>query len=332
VPSERDAVKVGLVVVALYIIGPPMMFFPAIAATQFIPDLQDAGQIYPLLCTKLLPAGMMGLALAAMFSATMSTLSGDFNVCASVLTNDVYKRLCRPGASQKELVLTGRMMTAAIGLTTLAVAFAMSGGKTENMFRIMMTLFGVAASPVAVPMLLGLVSKRYTNQNAMAGFVCGLAVGLALFALSRIKEVTAFGPLQWIPDKEEILFGAFAMKMEIVMFLSTSLTTWGVMEATSRLFPASSDARERIEAFYQRLQTPIGDLPEDRAHGEQGTPPSPFGVVGVCVLVIGLMMLCVLPWTGGGAVAAIDALLGGGLLILGVVLSFGARLVRRTAE
>ena len=273
----------------------------------------------------------MGLALAAMFSATMSTLSGDFNVCASVLTNDVYKRLFRPNAEQKELVLAGRMMTAAIGLTTLGVAFAMSGGKTENMFRIMMTLFGVAASPVAVPMLLGLVSKRYAHQDAMAGFICGLAVGLALFALSQIKVATTFGPLQWVPDKEEILFGTFALKMEIVMFLSTSLTTWGVMELANHLFPASVATRERIDAFYRRLHTPIGQLPEDLAHGEQSAPPSPFGVVGVCVLVIGLMMLCVLPWTGGGAVAALDAVLGGGLLVLGLALSLGKRLLRRTA-
>ena len=135
-----------------------------------------------------------------------------------------------------------------------------------------------------------------------------------------------------MPDKEEILFGTFAMKMEIVMFLSTSLTTWGVMELASRLFPASVATRERIDAFYRRLHTPIGHLPEDLAHGEQSAPPSPFGVVGVCIAAIGLMMLCVLPWTGGGAVAALDAVLGSGLLLLGVLLGLGKRLVRRTAE
>ncbi len=37
VPKERDALKVGGLVIALYIVGPPLMFFPAIAATQFLP-------------------------------------------------------------------------------------------------------------------------------------------------------------------------------------------------------------------------------------------------------------------------------------------------------
>ncbi|MDQ1256521.1 MAG: solute:Na+ symporter, family, partial [Candidatus Hydrogenedentes bacterium] len=96
VPAEKDAMKVGWLVVALYIVGPPLMFFPALAAPQFLPQLADAGDVYPALCTTLLPAGMLGLVIAAMFAATMSTLSGDYNVCASVLTNDVYRRLIRP--------------------------------------------------------------------------------------------------------------------------------------------------------------------------------------------------------------------------------------------
>ena len=73
VPKENDAMKVGWCVVALYVIGPPLMFFPAIAGARFITGLADAGDIYPQLCTQLLPAGMLGLAIAAMFAATMST-------------------------------------------------------------------------------------------------------------------------------------------------------------------------------------------------------------------------------------------------------------------
>ena len=168
VPKEKDALKVGWLVVALYIVGPPLMFLPAMAATQFLPGLADAGDVYPLLCAKLLPVGMLGLVIAAMFSATMSMLSSDYNVCASVLTNDVYRRLIRPKASQGELVTVGRLTTAVVGLVALGTAFLMSRGTGEDLFRTMVTLFSIATAPVAVPMLLGILTKRVTKPQCNA--------------------------------------------------------------------------------------------------------------------------------------------------------------------
>ncbi len=110
VPSEKDAKKVGWLVVALNVITPPLMFLPAMLARFFLPELGDFNQAYPSLCVALLPVGMLGLVVAAMFSATMSMLSTDYNVCASVLTNDVYRRLIHPKASERRLVFVGRIM------------------------------------------------------------------------------------------------------------------------------------------------------------------------------------------------------------------------------
>ncbi|MBI4578320.1 MAG: sodium transporter, partial [Planctomycetes bacterium] len=141
VPTEKDARKVGWLVVFLNIIGPPLMFLPAMAARSFLGDLSDEAQVYPLMCAKLLPAGMFGLVIAAMFSATMSMLSGDYNVVASVLTNDVYRRLLRPSAAGRELVLVGRIMTLVVGLLSLGIVFVLLGGKGEKQFQNMVTLF-----------------------------------------------------------------------------------------------------------------------------------------------------------------------------------------------
>ncbi len=316
VPKESDAKKVGWMVVVLYLAGPPMMFFPAIAATQFIPQLEDAGKIYPLLCTQLLPGGMLGLAVAAMFAATMSTLSGDYNVCASVLTNDVYKRLFRPNASQHELVRVGRVMTLVVGLIALATGFLMSRGKAEDLFRIMVTLFGVATAPVAVPMLLGLTAKRYTNASAIAGFFAGTAVGLALFALSRVKQEFGFAGIAWVPEKEDLVFFGFAMKLEIVMFLGTALVTFVVMRVGSLLSPATPEASARTEELFARLEAPIGSLAAD-TDKEAGHPISPFGVVGISICLVGLLLLSVVPWVGGGMVLAIDLALAVTLAVAG---------------
>ncbi len=323
VPKERDALKVGGLVVALYIIGPPLMFFPAIAATRFIPTLADAGDIYPTLCAQLFPAGMLGLAIAAMFAATMSTLSGDYNVCASVLTNDVYRRLIRPQASQRELVNVGRIMTLVIGIIALGAAMLIARGKAENLFRIMVTLFGVATAPVAVPMLLGLLSRRHTNASAIGGFLLGIGTGLGLFFFSQYGPAGEFLGVSWDPAKEEVAFGGFALKMEIVLFLSTAIVTFVTMEIVSLIqrlrFPVSAARQQQIDAFLEQLGTPIGQLEEDQVGGQESTL-SPFWIVGICVLVIGLMMLAVVPWAAGSVALWIDAFLSLLLIATGVAL------------
>jgi SSS family transporter len=323
VPKEKDAMRVGWLVVALYVVGPPLMFFPAIAGRLFLPPLADAGDVYPTLCAQLLPAGMLGLALAAMFAATMSTLSGDYNVCASVLTNDVYRRLIRPTASQRELVFVGRAMTLLIGVIGLGTAFLMSRGKAEDLFRIMVTLFGVATAPVAIPMLLGLVSHKVTNRSALTGFLCGISVGLGLFILSRIKQEIDFHGIVWKPEPQELVLWGTAWKMEIVLFLSTAIVTLTAIALVSRIRPMTRSERERTEAFHQRLNTPIGELEEDLVKaGQRGYILSPFRVVGVCIFVVGLMMLAILPWAGGSAALFLDAFLGAVLLVIGALLTW----------
>ncbi|MFH1265676.1 MAG: hypothetical protein ABIK89_08095 [Planctomycetota bacterium] len=337
VRDEKEALKVGWFVVFLNVVGPPLMFLPAIAAQQFMGDVPDA-EVYPRLCILLLPAGMLGLVIAAMFSATMSMLSSDYNACAGVLTNDVYRRLIHKSASQKELVLVGRLMTLLIGIFALAVAFGFGGTSGEELFRYMVTLFSIATAPVAVPMLLGLLSKRVTNLGATAGFFCGLAVGLGLFVyfyglkmqfgsylldvggLPEHEETALFAGLVWSPEKEELLFGTLRLKMEVVLFACNTLVTLIACLAVSLLMPMSAAARERVDAFHQRLATPIGDLAEDRAAEGGLAVVSPFKVVGISVLLIGLMMLGILWWvwqTGDRLAFYLDVGLGAALVVIG---------------
>jgi len=332
VRDEKEALKTGWCVVVLNIISPPLMFIPAMAATHFLPDIVPK-EVYPRLCAFLLPAGMLGLMAAAMFSATMSTLSGDYNACASVLTNDVYRRLVRPNASQKELVFVGRIMTLLVGIVALGVAFIMLRGTGEGLFRTMVTLFGIATAPVAVPMILGLLSKRVTNLGAIAGFLCGFGVGLYLFLrfyfwLPKGQDTPIWGMI-WNPDKDELLIAGLRLKMEVVLFACNALVTFVVMMVVSMLKPMSAEDRARVESFRKRLETPIGELEEDHIKvGEGREILSPFFVVGVCILLIGLMLLGILPWISGAMSIGLDLFFGLTLFIIGGLMSWKSGRVR----
>jgi solute:Na+ symporter, SSS family len=315
VPTERDAQKVGWLVVALYFIGPPVMFLPAMAARQFVSGLASDTDIYPVLCAKLLAPGMLGLMIAAMFSATMSTLSGDFNVCANVLTTDVYRRLLRPKASQRELVHVGRLMTLVVGAISIALALFMAGGGSDRLFRNMITLFSTAAAPVAIPMLLGLTWRRATNRGVLTGFAIGLGTGFVL--------------LGWLPNEFTLL--DLHWKKENLIMVCTALATAVPAVAVSlmqRLGPAD---RDRINAFHDRLTLPIGSLPGDippaLAPSESGM--SPFRLVGICIVLIGAMMLVITPWVTEGLQRGLNAGLAGGLLVIGILLERRSRAVVR---
>lgn len=320
VPKEKDAMKVGFLVVGLYIIGPPMMFLPAMAAASFLPDLANPKDVYPILCAMLLPAGMLGLVIAAMFAATMSMLSSDYNVCAGVLTNDVYRRFIRPNASQKELVLTGRIMTILIGVIALATAFLIAQGSGEDLFRIMVTLFSVATGPVAIPMLLGLLSRRFSNTGAITGFIAGLTAGIAFFVVSRQPEPFTVLGMQWNPAGQELIIAGVAWKMEIVIFLGSAFITFVVMALGSILWPSGAVARARIDAFMQRLEDPIGAREEDRDTEADASAISPFRVVGLSIFAIGALMLVVLPWSGGALTFSMDLFWGLLLAVIGAAM------------
>ena len=337
VRDEKEAQKVGWFVVFLNVIGPPMMFLPAMAAQRFLGDVPDDKLIYSRLCAMLLPAGMLGLVVAAMFSATMSMLSSDYNACAGVLTNDVYRRLIRKRASQKELVLIGRIMTLVIGVSALVVALAFGGTSGEKLFRYMLTLFGVATAPVAVPMLLGLLSKRVTNASAIVGFLCGLAVGLGLFTylefgLSDEEDSALVCGITWSPEKQELILpetalsGPTRLKREVALFAANTLVTLAAVLLVSLIFPMGSKERERVDSFHERLKIPIGQLEEDRPAPGAGKILSPFFVVGVSIALIGLLMLAVQPWVWGASGLAFGLNLG----LAAVLIAIGALMAWRS--
>jgi len=323
VPKEKDVIKTGMSVVALYIIGPPLMFFPAIAAVQFIPQLADAGKVYPTLCAMLLPAGMLGLAIAAMFAATMSTLSGDYNVCASVLTNDVYRRLLRPHAGQRELVFAGRIATILIGIIALVVATLIANfNKAEDLFKIMLTLFGVATAPVAVPMLLGLLSRRFNSASAITGFLCGTAAGLVLFFVSLSKAPVTLPGFAWDPATSRATLFSFSQDMEIILFITTCVVTFLAMVVASLVTQTNDAKKKAVDGFLNRLKTPIGALPEDTLPSPMDTAASPFRVVGVCIAAIAVVMFAVLPWARGSAALPLNLGLSCALLLVGVAMAW----------
>ena len=199
--SDGDARKMAYLVAVLLFLGPPIFFFPAMAARVFLPDLPESEMngVYALLCREVLPIGMMGLVVAAMFAATMSSLAGNFNAAAAVMVNELYLRFAKSPSPRAKMV-AARVATVVVGSLVVALTFVMQYAQgADDLFNLSNKVFGVLLPPIALPMLGGLLVRRLSRRAGMSGLIGGAAFGLALFAAGArwpfLREMTWSFPL-----------------------------------------------------------------------------------------------------------------------------------------
>ena len=105
------------------------------------PDIDESvighDMAYPAMLT-FLPPGWLGLVAASLVAAYMSTMSTSLNLGSAYLVNDVYRRFLKPDASEKELVLAGRITT--VGSMILAGGFALLLNDSLQAFKILLSV------------------------------------------------------------------------------------------------------------------------------------------------------------------------------------------------
>ena len=232
----------------------------------------------------------MGLMIAAMFSATMSTLSGDYNAMASVLTGDVYHRVVNPGASDRQLMLVGRIATVLVGSLTVLIGIALVETARKGLFEVMVAVFGLFVGPMLVPMLAGLLIRRLTWRGAAAGIGAGFVSGIALFLLKNLV----------LAHRADVDPAWLRYDFEAITILTNIGVTVGAMVVVTVLERRTAADREQIDAFFTRLETPVR-LDSGYA-GAAST--SPFSIIAAVTLGTGLLL---------GAAAAVQP--GGGRTI-----------------
>lgn len=235
--SERDAKKMAYLVAALLFAGPPLFFFPAMAARIFLPPVADADMngVYALLCRELLPAGMIGMVIAAMFSATMSSLAGNFNAAAAVVVNEIYLRIDKTASAPRRMV-AARLATVLVGGAVVALTFVMQYAQgADDLFNLSNKVFGVFLAPIAIPMIAGIFVRRISKRAGMTGLVCGIFTGLALFAAGA--QYPFIREMVWI-------------------FPLTSAATVLFLILGTLVFPDRPEEKAGLDDFFRKLATP----------------------------------------------------------------------------
>ncbi len=167
--------KIGMTWMAVSLIGALATGFVGLAyATSNGIAVADAETIFIILSDLLFHPLITGFLLAALLAAIMSTISSQLIVSSSSLTEDFYRTWLRREASQKELVLVGRLSVVVVAIVAIALAWNPDTsilGLVANAWA----GFGAAFGPIV---LLSLTWKRMTRNGALAGMILGAATVL----------------------------------------------------------------------------------------------------------------------------------------------------------
>lgn len=222
--NEADAEKAAWTFnIMHYVIRTWPWILVALASVVLYPDLADKELGYPKLMLDFLPVGILGIVVASLLAAFMSTVSTSINWGASFITNDLYLRFVKPTATQTELVLVGRLSSVLV--TFLGAIAAFLATDVATVFRLVIAI-GTGSGLV---LILRWFWWRVNAAAELSAIVGSFLVGM----------VTSLSPWFKIED--------FGWR---IIFITISVTCLWVIVLV--LTPPESETT--LETFYQKVR------------------------------------------------------------------------------
>lgn len=208
----------------LKILVPFLFLMPGIMCFILYPNLDSPDAAYMKMVTSLLPAGLVGLVVAAMLAALINTIAAGLNAFSTIFTLDIFKQRFQPDASPEVVTRVGRMVivTGAVLAVGLTVAFQNAG---KNLFDLSQGIGFFIAPPMATVFFTGVIWRRATPKAAEWVLYGGTPICLILGALHTMGIPEGF---QWPPFllMSFYLFAALSLLMILVSQFSSTSTVY----------------------------------------------------------------------------------------------------------
>lgn len=214
--DEKNAIGATLLFnIMHYALRPWPWILIALASLVLYPQLSDIGNEfpntvlghdlgYPAMLTNL-PAGLLGLVVASLIAAFMSTISTHLNWGSSYISLDFYKRFVKPRASEKELVSVGRISTVVLMILAALLALALSSA---------LSTFAILLQIGAGTGLIFILRWFWWRVNAYSE-ITGMIVS---FVVALFFEFTEFG----FEDYQKLIYG---VAITTVSWIAVTLLT-----------------------------------------------------------------------------------------------------------
>ncbi|HXF04656.1 MAG TPA: sodium:solute symporter family protein [Blastocatellia bacterium] len=169
--KDVTAVRVGVGLNACALLG--FAFVPVLlgmAAAAVHPGLPNRELALPTVMVTMLPFWLGALALAAVFSAEVSTADALLFMLATSLSKDLYQTFLRPDATEKDLLRVGRWAALAGGTAAVGLAIGL-----PSIIAALSIFYSLVSVALFVPILMGLLSRRSLANTAFTAIVVSVA-------------------------------------------------------------------------------------------------------------------------------------------------------------
>lgn len=312
VKDGREARRAALFSMVLMAIGTAVWFFPPMVA-RMIYEAQVMGSgikdpattAYAVVAKNLLPNGLMGVLIAAMFAATMSSMDSGLNAQTSVIVRNLLPSLrsalgLTPLLEERQLGLC-RIISVGLGAVIIGYALLLSFQEKIMLFDAYLTISSVIGVPMGLPLMVGVIFRRLP---AWSYFV--IMVGALVPSVYSLIQESLGGEAWTIQDRG-------------FWVLVYGLGATVLARCLDRL---STDAsRERVKGFFQKMETPV-DFEQEIGESNDKTQAV---LLGRSVAAMGALMFAFLFMPNPAAARwQIVALAGFTLLIGAALWAYGA--------
>src|SRR5437867_785336 len=180
---------------------------------------------YPMLVINLMPAGLVGVMIAALMAALMGAMSSVFNSASTLVTLDFYKKIA-PRATERQLVNFGRAATGFLVLLgVLWVPFIRL--ISSQLFIYLQAVQAYISPPIAVCFIFGILWTRVNGIGALTSLLSGFVLGSVRFIFEVVDKSHRFDQpaIRWLIDMNFLHYAILMFVVCAAILIGVSLAT-----------------------------------------------------------------------------------------------------------
>jgi solute:Na+ symporter, SSS family len=272
-----NARKAALLAMTLMGVGTIIWFIPPWVAASLYPDApadytqlgnKAADAVYLVFAKNAMPIGTVGLLMAGLFAASMSSMDSALNKNAGIFVRSIYQPFLAKKNKQKDdkkLLRISQLVSLISGMGVIAVAFYFATLKELSLYELMMRVSTMVQLPMMVPLVVGIFVKKTPTWAPWVTIVLGLGVS---WMVDNVITPDVF--VSWFGI--DSLTGREIVDMNIILTIASHVfITSSFFWATSLFYNEAKDAHKlETDRFFKDLVTPvIADDQQDEVDRQQ---------------------------------------------------------------
>ena len=297
--DSKEASKAALLAAILMGIGSIIFFIPPWAAAILYPDTpaafsqlngKAADATYLIFAQNAMPVGTVGLLMAGLFAATMSSMDGSLNKASGIFVRSVYQPfLARRGniPDDKNLLRVGMVVSTICGLMVILAALFFNSLKELSLFDLMMQVSALLQVPLMVPLLFGMLIKRTPSWAPWATVALGLFISWFMTNVMKAQNFADWMGMGALTSRE-------TSDLNLMMAIAAHLfITAGFFCLTTLFYREQSDAnKDATNSFFDDLETAI--IADDNQAEYDRSQRDKLGTM-VLIMGAGIFLMVLIP-------------------------------------